>query len=78
MDLSEDLKMPLLNYSFVMIYIIHEMLVLLNNYLNYLTGRIFEYLFNEYNRLSFFVEKNNFLSQHIMMENLSLEEEKIY
>ena len=78
MDLSEDLKMPLLNYSFVMIYVIHKMLVLLNNYLNYLTGRIFEYLFNEYNRLSFFVEKNNFLSQHIMMENLSLEEEKIY
>ena len=30
-----DLKMSLLNFSFVMIYIIHKMLVLLENYLNF-------------------------------------------
>ena len=29
MDLLEDLKMLLLNFNFVMIYIIHKMLVLL-------------------------------------------------
>ena len=29
MDLLEDLKMSLLNFNFVMIYIIHKMLVLL-------------------------------------------------
>ena len=36
MVLLEDLKMPFLNFNFVMIYIIHEMLVLLKNYLNFL------------------------------------------
>ena len=40
MDLSEDLKMPLLNFSFVMIYIFHEILVLLKNHLNYLKDNI--------------------------------------
>ena len=42
MDLLEDLKMPLLSFSFVMIYIIHKMLVLLKNHLNYLKDNIFE------------------------------------
>ena len=36
MDLLEDLKMSLLNFSFVKIYIIHRMLVLLKNHLNFL------------------------------------------
>ena len=36
MDLLKDLKMSLLNFSFVMIYIIHKMLVLLKNHLNFL------------------------------------------
>ena len=36
MDLLEDLKMSLLNFSFIMIYIIHKILVLLKNHLNYL------------------------------------------
>ena len=35
-DLLEDLKMALLNFSFVMIYIIPKILVLLKNHLNYL------------------------------------------
>ena len=34
MDLLEDLKMLLLNFNFVMIYIIHKMSVLLNSNLN--------------------------------------------
>ena len=36
MDLSEELNMSLLNFTFVMIYIIHKTLVLLKNNLNYL------------------------------------------
>ena len=42
MDLLADLKMLLLNFSFVMIYINHEMLVMLKNYLNYFKDDIFE------------------------------------
>ena len=34
MDLLEDLKMSLFNFSFVMICIIHKILVLLKNSLN--------------------------------------------
>ena len=36
MDLLEDLKMSLLNFNFVMISIIHKMLELIKNNLNYL------------------------------------------
>ena len=53
MDLLEDLKMPLLNFTFVMIYIIHIILVLLKNHLNYLEDSIFEWFFKEHNRLFF-------------------------
>ena len=35
--------MPLLNSNAVMIYIIHKILVLLKNHLNYLEDNIFEY-----------------------------------
>ena len=35
MDLLEDLKMSPLNLSFVIIYIIHKMLVLLKNHQSY-------------------------------------------
>ena len=34
MDLLEDSRMSLLNFSFAMVYIIREMLVLLKNHLN--------------------------------------------
>ena len=43
MDLLEDLKMSRLSFRFAMICIIHKMLVLLNNNLNYLKDNIFEY-----------------------------------
>ena len=36
MELLKDLKMSVLNFSFTMIYIIHKMLVLLKNHLNFL------------------------------------------
>ena len=36
MNLLKDLKISLLNLSFFMIYIIHKMLVLLKNHLNFL------------------------------------------
>ena len=42
MDLWEASKMSLLNSNFVMIYIIHKMLVMLKNYLNYLKDSIFQ------------------------------------
>ena len=35
MDLLEDLKMSLLTFTFVMIYIIHKILLLLKNCLNF-------------------------------------------
>ena len=45
MDLLEDLKMALLNLSFAMIYVIHKMLVLLKNDLNYLNDFEFSHPF---------------------------------
>ena len=36
-----DLKMSLLSFSLVIIYIIHKILVLLKNHLNYLKDNIF-------------------------------------
>ena len=57
MDLLENPKMSLLSFSFVMIYKIHKMLVLLKNNLNYIKGSIFECFFKEYMRLLFFQKK---------------------
>ena len=65
MDLLQDLKMLLSNFNFVMIYIIHKMLVLLKNHLNYSKDSIFECSFKEYNRLSFFLEKLVFFTTYI-------------
>ena len=70
MDLLEDLKISLLNFNFVMAYIIHKMLVLLKNYLNYLKYNIIL----KYRRLLCF-SKNNFFSHYVMMENSRPEEE---
>ena len=42
MDLLENLGMSLLNFNFVMIYVIHKMLVLLKNHLNYFKSSIYE------------------------------------
>ena len=57
MDLLEDLKMSFLNFNFLMIYIIHKMLVLLKNHLNYLKESIFECFFKKHNKLLFLFKK---------------------
>ena len=54
MELLKDLKMSLLNFNFAMIYIIHKILVLLKNNLNYLKDSVFECFFKEYKRLLLF------------------------
>ena len=45
MNLLEDLKMSLLDFNFVMICMIHEMVVLIKNNLNYLKDSILECFF---------------------------------
>ena len=65
MDLLEGLKVSLLNFNFVMIYIIHKMLVLLKNHLNYLKDNIFECFFKEYNMLLIFFKKLFFFKIYI-------------
>ena len=54
MDFLEDFKISLLNFSFVMIYIIRKMLVLFKNHLSYLKDNIFECFFKKYNKLFIF------------------------
>ena len=46
-----DLKISLLNFSFVMVYIIHKILLLLKNHMNYLKDNIFKCFFKEYRLL---------------------------
>ena len=43
----KDLQMPFFSFNFVLIYIIHKMLVLIKNNLNYLKDSIFECFFKE-------------------------------
>ena len=51
MDLLKDLKTSFLNFSFIMIYKIHKILILIKSHLNYLKDNIFECFFKEYNIL---------------------------
>ena len=46
-----DLQISLLNLSFAMIFIIHKILVLIKNHLNYLKDNILELSFKKYKRL---------------------------
>ena len=64
MDLLKNLRMSLLSCNFFMIYIIHKILVLLKNNLNYFKDSILECVFKEYNRLLFFLKKINFLKKY--------------
>ena len=52
-NLLEDLRMSLSNFNYVMTYIIHKILVLLKNHLNYLKDNIFECFLKKYNILLF-------------------------
>ena len=49
-----DLRISLLNLSFAMNYIIHKILVLIKNRINYFKDNIFKCFFKKYNRLFFF------------------------
>ena len=42
MNLFKDFKKSLLNFSFILIYTIHKILVLIKNQLNYFKDNIFE------------------------------------
>ena len=64
MYILENLKTSLLNFNFAVIYIIHKMLVLLKNNLNYLKDSIFEYFFKKYNRLLFFLKRITFFTTY--------------
>ena len=44
----------MLNFNFAMIYIIHKILVLIKNRLNYPKDNIFDFFLKKYNRLLFF------------------------
>ena len=57
-DLLEDLK--ILNFNFVIIYIIYEMLVLFKNNLNYFKESIFKCFFRSIINFEFFLKKITF------------------
>ena len=56
MDLLENLKMLLLNFNFIIIYIIHKILLLLKNHLNYLKDSIFDCFLRSIIDLHFFIK----------------------
>ena len=55
-----DLRISFLSFNFVMIQIIHKILVLIKNHINYLKDNIFKFFFKKYNRLLFFLKINIF------------------
>ena len=57
----EDLKMSLLNFSFVMIYVIRKMLLLPKNHVNFLKDNIFESFLKKYNKILFFKKTTFFI-----------------
>ena len=65
MDLIKDLRQLLLNFNSVMIYIIHKILVLIKNHLNYLKDNLFECFsrsiidFYVFKKLIFFITYND-------------------
>ena len=52
-----NLLKNLINFTFIIVYVIHKMLVFLNDNVNCLKDNIFECLFNERNRFLFFFKK---------------------
>ena len=63
MNLLEDFRISLLNFNFVMIYIIHKILVLLKNHLNHLKDNIFESFSRSI--IDFFLKKKRIVSHEI-------------
>ena len=60
MDLFKDSKMSLSNFSFIMIYTVHKILVLIKNHLDYLKDIIFQCFFKEYNMFAIFFKLFSF------------------
>ena len=62
MDLLENLRMLLLNFNSIIIDVIHRILALIKNHLNYLKDDIFECFFKTFiffRKLIFFIIYNN-------------------
>ena len=57
MNLLENLKKSLLNFSFIMIYTIHKILLLIKNHLNYLKDNIFECFLKSLFKKTYFLKK---------------------
>ena len=53
-----DLRISLSNFNFVMIHIIHKLLVLSKNHMNYLKDNILEFFFKKYNILIIYLFQN--------------------
>ena len=49
-----DLRISFLNFDFVIIYIIHKILVLIKNHMNYSKDNISVFSFKKYNKPLFF------------------------
>ena len=71
-----DLRIFLLNFNFAMIYIIHKILALIKNHMNYFKDNILK-CFSKRLIDFYFLKKLFFFSKYIMMENPRPEEEKI-
>ena len=76
MGLLEDLKMSLLNFKFAMIYAIHKMLILLKKN-TWIILKIFSNIFFKKSIIDFCLFKKTTFPQHLIIENTSLEEEKL-
>ena len=58
-----DLGISVLHFNFAMICIIHKILVLIKNHINYFKDNISEFFFKKYNRLLF-------LNETILIHNI--------
>ena len=66
MYILEGLKMLLLNFNFIMIYIIHKVLVLLKNHMNYLKDSISKCFVKSIIDFYFFTKRIYFFAQHMI------------
>ena len=57
-----DLKISLLNLNFIVMYIIHKIVVLVKNHLNYLNDNIFECFLRRIIGFYLFFQTNTFFS----------------
>ena len=52
-----ELRIYFFHFNFAMIHIIHKILVLIKNHMNYLKDNLFEFFLKKYDRLLFFFLK---------------------